>query len=115
MQEQQEQERRALVTRLREIIRASFPVPAVQERAFEARSRLASSYPYRRHQAIREINRLSDRWGWRREVDYVLAETGANGLKSLDADQLEALLARLRAFEDALQTAADPPDCPPAR
>ncbi|WP_162407314.1 hypothetical protein [Pseudoxanthomonas jiangsuensis] len=48
-------------------------------------------------------------------MDQTLAETGAHGLKSLDADQLEALLARLRTFEDALQTAADPADAPPAR
>ncbi|KAF1692724.1 hypothetical protein CSC62_13905 [Pseudoxanthomonas jiangsuensis] len=100
---------------MRAVLRAALARGPVPELSFEARTRLAAAYPFRRRQAIREITHLADRWGWRRVVDQTLAETGAHGLKSLDADQLEALLARLRTFEDALQTAADPADAPPAR
>jgi len=95
------------------IISAAFPVPVEENHLVRARQ--AAAYPFRRRQALREITRLADRWGWRHEIEYTVAETGALGLKSLDADQLESLLSRLRAFEDALQTAADPVDSPPAR
>lgn len=111
----QEQERRELVSRLRTLIFEAFPREPAHNQDFGARQRQAAAYPFRRRQAMREIGYLVDRWGWRREVDQVLHETGANGLKSLDADELEALLKRLRRFEDALQTAADMPDSPPAR
>lgn len=111
----QDQEGRHLVGRLRTLIHEAFALQQPRELGIETRARLAAAYPFRRRQAIREITHLADRWNWRRVVDQALAETGAHGLKSLDADQLETLLARLRAFEDALQTAADPPDAPPAR
>ena len=111
----QDQERRELVSRLRAIIFEAFPRESARDQDFELRQRHALAYPFRRRQAMREIGYLVDRWGWRREVDRVLHETGANGLKSLDVDQLQALLQRLRVFEDALQTAADMPDSPPAR
>lgn len=111
----QDQERRELVGRLRTLVSEAFSREPARDQDFEQPQRQAAAYPYRRRQAMREIGFLVDRWGWRSEVDQVLHETGANGLKSLDVDDLEALLKRLRRFEDALQTAADMPDSPPAR
>lgn len=82
---------------------------------WETRQRKAAVFPIRRANAIREIGRISVRYGWEAEIDQALMEAGVPAVKYLDADRLEELLVRLHTLVDCLQTPCDPPDAPPAR
>ncbi|HZF99245.1 MAG TPA: hypothetical protein VEY92_13620 [Pseudoxanthomonas sp.] len=109
-----DQERRELVGRLRAIIGSAFQAPP-PEQSFEQQARPAAAYPFRWNTALQEVRRIARRHGWEDEINQALAETGVPALKYMEAGQLERLLERMRALQDALYTPCDPPDSPPAR
>lgn len=114
-------ERRLLVAKLRQIMGEAVPLAPVRDHAplsgaeLDANHRKAAVFPIRRANALREISWLSRRYGWEDEIDRALALAGVPAVKYLDADALEALLAKLHALVDCLQTPCDLPDAPPAR
>ena len=78
------------------------PQPIVVEQTPEAR-------------AIREIMRIATWYGWPGEITRALDAAGATVLQSLDSEQLQDLLERMRTLEDCVHTGGDSPNAPPAR
>lgn len=109
------------VEQVRRVLAESVPLIVAGDLALRAarphsnQRRMAASFPTRRRFTLLEIDRLAKHYGWRGEIEYSLMQAGVQALKNLDAEQLEALLSRLQALEDSIQTACDPADAPPAR
>lgn len=113
------------VTRIRQLLQEAAPQPveetqeAKARRAFAAyaanEDRLFYVDPAPRARAIREVLRIATGYGWPHVVEQALDDAGAMSLTSLMDADLEALLTKLRQFEDCVRNGLDSPEVPPAR
>lgn len=112
------------VAKLRALLReaSESPAPSPEQEARRAYQRYASNEervffvdPAPRAKSIREILRIATTYHWPHEVERALDAAGAMCLTSLNDDDLDALLRRLRQLEDCARNGWDSPDAPVAR
>lgn len=110
------------VTRIRQLLQEAAPQESPELEARRAFARFAANEerafyvdPAPRARAIREVLRIATSYGWPHVVERALDDAGAMSLTSLCDADLDALLARLRQFEDCARHGLDSPEAPPAR
>ena len=68
-----------------------------------------------RAKALREIDRISNWYGWRNEIVRCLDRNDVSSTTQLSDSAVEALLERMKTLEDCVREGLDCPDAPPAR
>lgn len=101
--------RRRLAARLREVM-----VNAALEAAQPPSGSVETDRDQRRR-SMREIRRISDRYGWSIAVETALDQLRAPSLRHLEDGQLQALSDYMRRAVDNAMTACDLEDDLPAR